>query len=161
MISFLNSVQCGSCTGDAKCLLCGTQWICIYQHFSEFKSTWGLWWEKWHWDRIFFDYFRFALSISFHQFSTIIFIYMLLLSEGQTGETWKSSKKRCYVGSRGALDKILSISIYLAKETFTIENFFCGTPINMLLCKVNKQMRTHNNNYTWYETEVLFNCTYV
>ena len=105
MISSLNSVHSGSRTGEAKCLLCGTQWICIYQHFSEVNSTWGLWWEKWYWDRIFSDYFRFALSISFHQFSTIIFVYKLLLSEGQTGGTWKSSIKRCYMGSWGALHK--------------------------------------------------------
>jgi hypothetical protein len=45
---------------------------------------------------------------------------MLLLSEGQTGEAWKPSKKQCYLGSRGALDKVLSPSNYLAKENLYI-----------------------------------------
>jgi hypothetical protein len=39
------------------------------------------------------QYFRFALSVSFHQCSILIFIYMLLLPEAQTGETWKPSNK--------------------------------------------------------------------
>ena len=129
MISFLNSLPCGFCTGDAKCLLCGTQWIYIYQHFSEVKSTWGLWWEKWYWERIFSDYFPFALLISFHQFSIIIFIYVLRLSEGQTGQAWEPYKKQCCLGSRGTLDKVLSLPIYLAKETFTIENFLAEPPL--------------------------------
>ena len=30
----------------------------------------------------------FPLSVSFHQCSTIVFVYMLLLPEGQTGEVW-------------------------------------------------------------------------
>jgi len=33
-------------------------------------------------------------------------------------------KKQCYLGSRGALDKTLSLSIYLTEEIFTIENLF-------------------------------------
>ena len=35
----------------------------------------------------------FSLSVSFHQRSTLIFIYMLFLPEGQTGETWEPSKR--------------------------------------------------------------------
>jgi hypothetical protein len=27
---------------------------------------WDLWWKKWHWAKIFSEYFGFALSISFH-----------------------------------------------------------------------------------------------
>jgi hypothetical protein len=37
-------------------------------------------------DRVFFECFGFPLPISFHQCSILIFIYMLLLPEGQTGE---------------------------------------------------------------------------
>jgi len=36
-----------------------------------------------------------------------------------------------------------------------------GAENNMLLWNVNKQIRTNNNNNNWYETKVLFNCTYV
>ena len=37
----------------------------------------------------------FPLSIAFPQYSTLIFIYMLLLSEGQTGEAWGPSPTQC------------------------------------------------------------------
>jgi hypothetical protein len=46
------------------------------------------------------------LSVPFHRCSKLIFIYMLLLPEGQTGEAWKPS-----FGNRGALDwKVQSYS---------------------------------------------------
>jgi hypothetical protein len=39
-----------------------------------------------------------------------VFIYILLLPEGQMGEAWEPSKKQCSFGNRGVLDrKILSI----------------------------------------------------
>jgi len=37
--------------------------------------------------------FQSPLSVSFHQRSTLICIYMLLLPEGQAGEVWEPSKK--------------------------------------------------------------------
>jgi hypothetical protein len=45
--------------------------------------------------QVFLSVLLFPLSVSFHQCSILIFIYMLLLLEGQTGEAWKPSKKRC------------------------------------------------------------------
>jgi len=47
---------------------------------------------------VFLPVFLFPLSVSFHQCSTLIFIYLLLLLEGQTGEPWKSSKKAISFG---------------------------------------------------------------
>jgi hypothetical protein len=91
--------------------LSGTKRIRLYKRFSEVKSMWGLWWGKWQWDRIFSEYVRFALSITFHQCSTLIFIYMLLLSKGQTGEAWKPSKKKCYLGSQRALYRVIKKSL--------------------------------------------------
>ena len=41
----------------------------------------------------------FPLSVSFHQCSTLIFIYTLVLPEGQTGETWEPPKKQCSYGN--------------------------------------------------------------
>jgi len=35
--------------------------------------------------------FRFSMPISFPQHSTLIFMYMLLLPDGKTGETWETS----------------------------------------------------------------------
>ena len=40
-------------------------------------------------DRPFSGYSCFPLSVSFHQYTTLIFIFLLLLSEGQTGETFE------------------------------------------------------------------------
>ena len=104
------------------CSLWGTKWIFIYkadsfhssiwQHHctgSQFlqshctgpglipgQSMWELWWTKWHRERFFPpEYFSFSLSVSFHQCSIFIFIYMLLLPDGQAGEAWEPSKKQC------------------------------------------------------------------
>jgi len=33
------------------------------------------------------------------------FIYILILTEGQTGETWEPSKKQCSFGNQRALDR--------------------------------------------------------
>jgi hypothetical protein len=38
------------------------------------------------------QHFGFPLSVLFHQCSTLTFIYMLLLSEGQTGAAWELQK---------------------------------------------------------------------
>jgi hypothetical protein len=38
--------------------------------------------------------FLFPLPVSFHQHSTLVFIYTLLLPEGQTGEAWGPYKKQ-------------------------------------------------------------------
>jgi hypothetical protein len=43
------------------------------------------------WDRFFSEYFSFPLSVSIHQYSVFVFIYMLLLPVGKTGETWEPS----------------------------------------------------------------------
>jgi hypothetical protein len=44
-------------------------------------------------DRLFSGYFGFSLSVSFHHYSILKFMYMLLLPEGQTGKDWEASKK--------------------------------------------------------------------
>jgi len=51
------------------------------------------------------QYCGFPLSVSFQQFSLLIFIYMLLLPEGQTGEAWLPSEKQCSLWSREELDR--------------------------------------------------------
>jgi hypothetical protein len=48
--------------------------------------------------------FGFPLSVPFHQCSIVIFIYTLLLPEGQTSEAWEPAKKQCTSGNRGVLD---------------------------------------------------------
>ena len=42
--------------------------------------------------QVFLPVLRFSLSVSFHQCSTFTFIYMLLLSEEQTGAAWEPPK---------------------------------------------------------------------
>jgi hypothetical protein len=34
---------------------------------------WDLWFTKWHWDRVFSQFFGFALSVSFHRCSILIY----------------------------------------------------------------------------------------
>lgn len=46
-----------------------------------------------------------SLSVSFHQSSIIVFIYMLLLPEKQMVEAWEPSEKQSSLGNRGALDR--------------------------------------------------------
>jgi len=45
------------------------------------------------------------LPLSFHQCCTLIFIYMLLLPEGQAGEVWEPSKKPSFVKNRGEMSR--------------------------------------------------------
>jgi hypothetical protein len=47
------------------------------------KYMWDLWWTTWHQDRFLSEYFGFPLSISLHQCSTLIFIHIWFLAEGQ------------------------------------------------------------------------------
>jgi hypothetical protein len=44
------------------------------------------------------------LSVSFHQRSTLIFIYMLLLPDGLKSEIWEPSIKQCCFRKLGASD---------------------------------------------------------
>ena len=49
--------------------------------------------------------FACLLSVSFHQCSRLIFIYMLLLPEEQMGTSWEPSKHQCSFTHQGALDR--------------------------------------------------------
>jgi hypothetical protein len=51
---------------------------------------WDIWWRKWQRGRFFSEYFRFPLSVSFHQDS-------ILFPEGQKSEAWEISNKPCSV----------------------------------------------------------------
>jgi hypothetical protein len=52
----------------------------------------------------------FPLSVTMHEPSTFIFMYMLLLPEGQSTDAWEPSKKQCSFGNRETLDrKVLSL----------------------------------------------------
>jgi hypothetical protein len=77
---------------DGVCLLRGTSWVLKVILVNE-----------WHCDRVFSQYFSFPLSVSFSQCSISIFIYMLLLPEGQTGEAWEPPKQQFAFGNRVAL----------------------------------------------------------
>ena len=50
------------------------------------------------------EYFSFPLSVSFHQCSTFIFIFTLLIPDGQTLEVWEPSKKQCSFRNLEVLD---------------------------------------------------------
>ena len=100
------------------------------------QSMWYFCWTKKHFVILSCDYFLFPpvsiipptlpcqyhsthspLSVSFHQCSTLIFIYMFLLPEGKLGEVWKISKKQRFCGHSKAMDrKLLSCSLYMARR---------------------------------------------
>jgi hypothetical protein len=91
---------------DMDCVLCGVgaTYICIHTHISSGspvsipdQSMWDLCWTEWLWDRFLSAYFGFRLSVSCHQCSKLIIIYMLLLPERQTDEAWEPSKQRCSI----------------------------------------------------------------
>ena len=57
-------------------------------------------WTEWHWDRFLSQYFGFPPSLSFHQYSTLIFVYVLFLAKGQSGEAWELQKAMPFRMSR-------------------------------------------------------------
>ena len=64
-------------------------------------TMWDFWWTKLQWEWFFSECFC-LLWLSFRQCSIPIFIYTLLLSEGQR-EAWEPSKKQCSFASREGL----------------------------------------------------------
>lgn len=64
--------------------------------------------------QVFLLVFCFSLTIALHQCFIVIFIYVLLLTEWQTGETSEHFSSQCSFGSRGPLArKIIYICVYL------------------------------------------------
>jgi hypothetical protein len=58
---------------------------------------------------------RLSSSVSFHQCSIFMRIFMLLVPDGQMAEAWEPSKKQCYFENRGALDrKVLPVFSFFA-----------------------------------------------
>jgi len=55
---------------------------------------------------------QFPLSASFQQQCSLVFVCMLLLPEGQTGESWKPSTKQCaFVNLRAADRKVFLLCL--------------------------------------------------
>ena len=64
--------------------------------------------------QVFLLAFCIPLTITFHQCFTLIFIHVLLLPEGQTGEALEHSSSQSSFGSPGPLDrKVFSLCFYL------------------------------------------------
>ena len=57
------------------------------------QSMRDLWVTDWHWDRFFSECFGFPLSVLFHQWFILIFVYTFLLP-GQRGEAWETRQKQ-------------------------------------------------------------------
>jgi hypothetical protein len=82
------------------------------------ESTSVSWLSKWQWNRVVSENFCFPLSVSLHERSTLVFMCMLLLPEGQRTEACEPSKKQWSFGNRGTLDwKVLSLcSLHMDKS---------------------------------------------
>jgi hypothetical protein len=52
-------------------------------------------------EQIFLRVIHFALSVSFHKNSIFVFIYTVLLSEGQTGDAWGKFQKGIFLLKSG------------------------------------------------------------
>lgn len=50
-----------------------------------------LWWAKWHWGRQLSEYFCSSLAVPFRHCYLPVFIYTLLLPEGQADDSWEPS----------------------------------------------------------------------
>lgn len=48
-------------------------------------------WNNRHWDEFLSKYFDFPLPVTFHQSSTLIFVYISVTPVGRTGDSWKPS----------------------------------------------------------------------
>jgi hypothetical protein len=79
-----------------------------------------LWCTKWHREGVLSQYFCFPLSVSFHQCSILIFIYMLLLAERQTGEACELSKKLFPFQNRGALHSEVFLRCFCLRRVNTV-----------------------------------------
>jgi hypothetical protein len=55
-----------------------------------------------HWGRVFTEHVGFSLSVSFHQYSVLVYTYMLA---DRMGRAWEPSGKWCFSGNQGVLDK--------------------------------------------------------
>jgi hypothetical protein len=121
--------------------------------------------------QVFLSAFLFPLSVPFHQCSTLIFIYMLLLPEEQVGQAWELSKKQRCFGNRGATIVTLII-IIPSRETRTSKKTHRGnnhcqgvthSPINshqgfdtmwltLLLLPLHSQSQCCNGTAVWHGT---------
>jgi len=61
--------------------------------FNPGPAMCDFWWTEWQCKRLFSEYFCFPLSVSFRQFSRLIFVCLLLLSDGAAGEVGIPSNK--------------------------------------------------------------------
>ena len=74
-----------------------------------------------HWDRFFSECFGFSLSVSFLQSSTLIFVCILPLSEGQTGEAWKPSTQQRSFRNRRGMDRNEVLYFLLNRRHSSVE----------------------------------------
>ena len=74
--------------------------------FDPWSVVRDLWCAKWYWAQVFLRVLRVSpLSVSIHHCSIRVFIYMLLLPEGQEIEDWEPTKKQRPFVKRGVLDR--------------------------------------------------------
>ena len=100
-------------------LLCGTDWMCKYNSGEARVRSQVCTCEIYGGESgtgTGFSPSNSVFSCQYHSANApyiLIFIYMLLLSEGKRGEAWESSKNQCFFRNWGTLDwKVLSLTLY-------------------------------------------------
>ena len=86
------------------------------------------WSTKCHWERFYYHYFGFPLSVPFQKYSILINIHTLLLPEIRIGETWKSSKKVVLSGNLEELDRQEGIRTYVRKVVVDLPSYTASHP---------------------------------
>ena len=56
------------------------------------RPFWDLWWAKWHWEMFFSDCYSYPLSVSYHQWSILVSIFVLFWLEGQWAKPGRLQK---------------------------------------------------------------------
>ena len=111
------------CVTETECLLRGTDCLCINCEtyvacLSPLRAAFGprpvhdrLEVGKVALRKVFLPALQFSLSVSFQHCSILIFIYMLLLPDGRSGEAWQQTMRFCSSGSMGRRVLTLFFSI--------------------------------------------------
>ena len=120
------------------------------------QSTPDLWWSKWHWKRVFSQYFRFPLPVLFDHCSTLIFVYMLRLPDGKRWRMEIFQKETFFFWNWGALGRqVLYSSLWaghrdtlVSSVTIRQTRLFIFVPYDTVFALAENNTTQHNTVHT-------------
>lgn len=81
------------------------------------QSVCNLWWEKWHWNRVFFKYFAFLVSIIPPILDIDISLETTFMRR-KSGRSAGNLKKACPFGYQGAVERNVLSKMSAFKDSF-------------------------------------------